>query len=468
MVRPAIGHKLQIIMLALFCASPALPGATQAAAEPGSFRKWVSDLWPEARAAGVSRATFDRVFAKLTPDCKLPGVFCPGEKKRPAGQKLSERTGLPRSCNRITQTEFLQPEKYFPPKYLRRLALRGRSILQELEKQGPDAHRHILEIERSFRVPHLMLMGLWGRETAYGEARLDHNGFRALASHAYAGYESRRKWSRDQLVAALKMVEAGHMTPDMFRSSYAGATGLTQIMPDEFLDFAVDGDRDGRRDIWRSIPDAMATTANVLKDRGWHSGAKSWGYEIRLPEPSARFDCTFENRDNRWPIGRWRDEFGIVRVPRLGREQPPFPNLRNIAYLVLPAGARGPAFLVTENFDVLRSYNTSDLYALFVGHLADRVGCDTENRECTFYKSWPKRADDDFDFSVENLCRLQVALKDRGFLEGAPDGLFGAQTRVAIGRYQKAKKRKPDCYPSRSLFKELLGRGRSQALNTRQ
>ena len=116
-----------------------------------------------------------------------------------------------------------------------------------------------------------------------------------------------------------------------------------------------------------------------------------------------------------------------------------FPNPSAIGYLVLPAGARGPAFLATENFDVLRSYNTSDLYALFVGHLADRVGCDTEGRECTFATAWPKSAADDFEFSVENLCRLQVALKDRGFLDGTPDGLFGAGTRVAIGRYQKTR-----------------------------
>jgi lytic murein transglycosylase len=351
---------------------------------------------------------------------------------------------------------------------MRSLALRGRGILRELESKGPATHEHILEIERSFRVPHLMLMGLWGRETAYGEAALGHNGFRALASHAYAGYKSRRDWSRKQLLAALMMVEQGHMTPDRFRSSYAGATGQTQIMPDEFLGFAVDGDRDGKRDIWQSIPDAMATTANVLKSRGWRSEAKSWGYEIKLPEPNGRFDCTFENRANRWPIRHWVHKFGIARVPRHGRAQPPFPNLSNLGYLVLPAGARGPAFLVTENFDVLRSYNPSDLYALFVGHLADRVGCDTDQRECTFHTPWPKATGDDFDFSVETLCRMQVALQERGFLDGTPDGLFGVQTRVAIGRYQKAMKRTPDCYPSRSLFEELIGKARSQALNTRQ
>ncbi len=463
MLLSAIRHKLLTITLVLFGAFAAGPSPALAG---NDFQDWVATLWPDAKAAGVSRATFDRVMSGLAVDCKLPGVFCPGEKHKPGGRKLSERTDLPASCNKITQTEFLQPEKYFPPKYMRKLAMRGHEILADLEAKGDKTHRDILEIERSFRVSRMMLMGLWGRETAFGEAPLDHNGFRALASYAYAGFKSRRDWSRKQLIAALKMVEAGHMTADGFRSSYAGATGLTQIMPDEFLGFAVDGDRDGRRDIWRSIPDAMATTANVLKDRGWNSGARSWGYEINLPPASRRFDCTFEDRANRWPIRHWVHKFGLTRVPRLGQEQPPFPDLGNIGYLVLPAGARGPAFLVTENFDVLRSYNPSDLYALFVGHLSDRVGCDTDTRECSFHASWPKPSRDDFDFSVENLCRLQVALKDRGFLQGEPDGLFGAQTRVAIGRYQKATKREPDCYPTRSLYSEVIGPSRSQALNS--
>lgn len=463
MIRSALHHTL-IMLLAVLCSALALSCAPASAAPATiGFDAWLRALWPDAEASGISRATFDKIFAGMKPDCGLPGVFCPGEKAGPAARKLSERTGLPATCNKVTQTEFLQPEKYFPPKYLRHLALRGRDIL---EKEGQKTHQNVLEIEQNFRIPRNMLMGLWGRETAFGEAKLDHNALQALASGAYAGYESRRDWFRKQLLAALKMVQEGHITPEKFRSSYAGATGLTQIMPDEFLGFAVDGDRDGRRDIWQSIPDAMATTANVLKDRGWQSAAKNWGYEIKLPKVSRNFDCTLENRVNRLPMRQWAERHGIVRAPRPGAEQPGFPEPAAIGYLVLPAGARGPAFLATENFDVLRSYNTSDLYGLFVGHLADRIGCDTEGRECTFATPWPKSAADDFDFSVENLCRLQVALKDRGFLDGAPDGLFGAGTRVAIGRYQKAQNRTPDCYPTQPLFQELTGKPKSQALNS--
>ena len=465
MFRSAIYHTL-IPLVALLCAATATLHLPAAAAPVVSFETWLGALWPDAQSAGISRATFDKVFAGLKPDCDLPGIYCPGETSGPARRKLSEKTGLPATCNKVTQTEFLQPEKYFPPKYMRRLALRGREILDKLEKEGPKTHEHVLDIERTFRIPRMMLMGLWARETGYGEAKLEHNALRALASAAYAADESRRNWFRKQLLAALKMVEDGHITPEKFRSSYAGATGLTQIMPDEYLGFAVDGDRDGRRDIWQSMPDAMATTANVLKDRGWRSDAGSWGYEIKLPAAGRNFDCTLENRTNRLPMRQWTERHGIVRVPGPGTAQPSFPNPAAIGYLVLPAGTRGPAFMATENFDVLRSYNTSDLYALFVGHVADRVGCDTEGRECGFATAWPKSGGDDFEFSVENLCRLQVALKERGYLDGAPDGLFGAGTRVAIGRYQKAKNQTPDCYPTQPLFQDLTGKAKSQALNS--
>ncbi len=459
-------HHMLIFLLAAFCAAISASHRPAGAAPAGGFDAWLVELWPDARASGISRTTFDKVFTGMKPDCGLPGVYCSGSKSGSPKQKLSERTGLPATCNKVTQTEFLQPEKYFPPKYMHRLALRGRDILDRLEKEGPKTHEHVVEIEKTFRIPRTMLMGLWGRETAYGEAKLDHNALQALASAAYAADESRRSWFRKQLLAALKMVEEGHITPENFRSSYAGATGLIQIMPDEFLGFAVDGDRDGRRDVWQSVPDAMATTANVLKDRGWQSAARSWGYEIILPKAGRRFDCTMENRVNRLPMGQWAERYGIARAPRPGGAEPGFPDPAGIGFLVLPAGARGPAFLATENFDVLRSYNTSDLYALFVGHLADRVGCDTETRECTFYQPWPASSPDDFDFSVENLCRMQVALKQRGFLDGAPDGLFGAGTRVAIGRYQKSRNQTPDCYPTQPLFRELTGKARSEALNS--
>ncbi len=448
----------------LLCASVVVSATAGHAVAAERFAQWVARLWPEAKARGISRATFDRAFAGMTPDCGQPDVFCGrrGGARPTAPTPRSRGSGLPESCNRVSQKEFLEPSKYFPPNHLRHLSRRGREILADIKSRQPQAYRHIRNIEKNFRISRYTLMGLWGRETSFGDARLDHNAVRALASSAFAGIRSRRRWSRRQLLAALKMVDRGDVTLAAFRSSYAGATGLTQIMPGEYLRFAVDGDLDGRRDIWTSIADSMATTANILKDRGWRSRERSWGYEV-VQRRGRPLLCTMEGSANRWPIRRWMKEYGLVRVPRRDIERPVFPNSRNRGYLLMPAGARGPAFIVTANFDVLRRYNPSELYALFVGHLGDRVGCDTDKRECRFYTPWPRPGPDDFDFSVANLCRLQMALIRRGFLDGPPDGLFGPLTRVAIGRYQTSRNRRPDCYPSKTLFDELVNGIRTRA-----
>lgn len=444
-----------------------LAGLSAARAEPlGTFTAFIDGLWPDAQAAGVSRATFDRVFTGMAANCSQPDVSCSSIGGGGGGAgggrphvPMGERTGLPASCNKVSQKEFLQPDKYFPATYMRRLALRGRDILADLKARNPKAYGDLMEIEANFRIPHLILMGLWGRETAFGDAALEHNAVQALASSAYAGKKDRRRWAREQLIAALKMIQRGDVAMADFRSSYAGATGLTQIMPTEYLTFAVDGDLDGRKDIWRSVADSMATTANVLKDRGWRSSEKSWGYEVI--GRNRPINCLMEGVENRWPLRRWMTEFGVQRVPRRDLDRPGFPNPDNLAYLVMPAGARGPAFLATANFDVLRRYNPSELYALFVGHLGDRIGCDTEKTECGFYAPWPQAGPNDFDFSVENICRLQMALRQGGFLTVQPDGLFGAQTRVAIGRYQMSQNQTPDCYPSRVLFDALVARGKA-------
>ncbi|MEJ2118653.1 MAG: lytic murein transglycosylase [Alphaproteobacteria bacterium] len=365
MTRSSFSRFIYICGIVVFGASFALNN--NALAEE-SFSTWVHKLWPEAQRAGVSKPTFDRIFARMTVNCHQPDVSC-GKSRQPR-VPLSDHTGLPATCNKVAQKEFLQPDKYFPPAYLRRLALRGREILRELKSKDRPVYRSITDVERNFRVSRLVLMGIWGRETAFGEAPLDYNAVQALASSAYAGIKSRRAFARRQLLAALVMIERGEVTYANFRASYAGATGLTQIMPHEYLKFAVDADLDGRKDVWRSVADSMATTANILKDRGWQSSDRSWGYEV--VSRGKMLNCTLEGPKNRWPIRRWMKEHGLKRVPRNDIEQPRFPNPANDAYLLAPAGTRGPAFLVTGNFDVLRRYNPSELYALFVGHCRSR------------------------------------------------------------------------------------------------
>jgi lytic murein transglycosylase len=449
------------------------------------FRAWVEGLWPEASALGVSRGTFDKAFKELTPDCAQTGVICPVaapasvaanvapvelQFSAPVQAQIHRRgkdsgqgaraPSLPESCNKVSQREFLRPADYFPRDYLSELVTQGQTMLYRWRVSRPRLYVSVLNVQKNYGVSRHILMALWGRETNFGDVPDEHNAVRSLASLAYAGAAARRPWYRKQLTAALKMLDEGHVTFDKFVSSYAGATGLTQIMPGEFLKYAADGDGDARKDVWGSAPDSLATTANVLKHSGWNSALRSWGYEVEAPADRP-MDCTLEGQEQMKPIREWVSRFGLRRVKsraggRRGRSRPfPASDWDAPAYLVAPAGGRGPAFLVTQNFDVLKSYNPSELYALFVGHVADRITCDWGQKTCEFVHSWPSGSQDDFPFSVENLCRLQMGLKDRGFLDGTPDGLFGPQTRIAIGRQQKASGQKPDCYPNAGIFKAL-------------
>jgi lytic murein transglycosylase len=446
------GRRWTRLGLAVFVAA-ALPAG--ASAEPiERFAAWLQDVRGEAGLAGVSERTLDEVFSGLAPDCAQTGVFCGA--REAASPPLSRRTGLPQSCDKVPQREFLEPAAYFPEDYLRRLVRRGQALLGEMRERQPEVHARIQHIERSYGVPIPALMGLWARETAFGAASLDHNAITAIASLAFAGAERRRSWYRMQLVAGLRMIERGAVTLEAFRSSWAGATGLTQLMPAEYLEYGADGDGDGRVDVWTSAPDALATTAHLLTKRGWRPDMASWGREVSLPAAPGGFDCTLEGRASRMPAARWAAQFGIAPLEREGRAAEPRPDALT-SYLLLPAGAAGPAFLVTENFDALRAYNPSDLYALFVGHIAERLGCDDDDGACGFQRPWPERTPDSFEFSVETICRLQLGLIKKGVLAGEADGLFGPQTRTAIGRYQKSRGLAPTCYPTRPLYQELTG-----------
>jgi lytic murein transglycosylase len=426
------------------------------AARAESFdAQWLKSLRDEAVAAGVGPETFDRVFAKLTPNCGQPGVLCAPagtpEKTPPMPPALR---GLPQSCNRVTQLEFVHPARYFPERSMAHLAAKGRAILKGWAKDKPAAYARLRLIASETGVGVPMLMALWGRETGFGSEKLKHNAVRALASLAAYGAPVRRDWARGELIDALKIIDQGRVSFEEMTSSYAGAIGLTQLTPDEYLDYAVDADGDGKSDIWNSAIDALASTANVLKHRGWRGDLKGWGYEVELPAKGSTFDCTLEGRFTRKSFAEWTGVYGLRRARKDAKGPLPFPKLDQEGYVVMPAGADGPAFLVTANFDVLRSYNTSDNYSLFVGAIADRIGC-AESEDCGFVASWPGTKKSGFDFTVANLCKLQIGLKNRGVYPGEPDGLFGGQTRVAIGRYQKSAGQKPACFPTDALFKSV-------------
>ena len=241
-----------------------LPPCSAARAADAGFTQFIASLWPEAQAAGVSRATFDTETRGLEPDYKLPDLILPG---RPA-------TGAP------SQAEFVQvPADYMKEASIARLAEEGQRLMAK--------YRPALNgIEARFGVPATIVLAIWGRETDYGRYTLPYDGLRVLATQAYVG--RRKDQYRNEFILALKMLGDGEVTRKDMRSSWAGATGLTQFLPSEFYKHGVDFDGDGRNDIWHSVPDALASAAQQLVNKGWQSGVR-WAYEVRAP---ANVDCT--------------------------------------------------------------------------------------------------------------------------------------------------------------------------------
>jgi len=382
-------------------------------AQRASFKAWQTQLWPEANALGVSRATFDRAFRGLKPNYKLPDL------KKP-GQKVASSKG---------QAEFTRPPSaYINRAYLMRLAKTG----QRLEKK----HRTTLAaIEKQYGVDRYSLLAIWGRETAFGQHKLRHDAIRVLATLAYAG--RRDELFRKELLAALQLLEQG-VPRNKMRSSWAGAMGLTQFMPSEFANFAKDFDGDGEANVFSSVPDALASAAAQLSGKGWVRG-QTWGYEVVIPP---RADCAFEGPIQERAISDWI----ALGFKRVGGRQWPQHMLDKTAYLMAPGGAYGPAFLVTENFKVIRRYNMSDLYAVFVGHLADRISGGGD-----FVTPWTSNAKQRSNI----IAAIQDKLKTAGYGVSVVDGKIGSNTRHVVGLYQRLHNHEVDCWPSEKVLKQM-------------
>ena len=316
---------LALLGLGLPPAALALSTAPAAAQNQG-FPAFVQSIWPEARAHGVSRATFDAAFAGVTPDPEvIEKTKTQAEFHKTVGQYLETAV----SDKRIA----LGQEKY---------AAYGRWLAKAEERFGVDRY---------------VIMGVWGLETKYGTYTGDDYVVRSLATLAYARY--RGTYFRTELVKALVILQEGHVDPAHMMGSWAGAMGQTQFMPSNFKPYAVDFEGHGRRDIWTSVPDAVGSTANFLKKHGWIAG-ETWGYEVRVP-------AGLSGASDRYvPFGTWAAR-GVERAD--GGEMPH----AGAAALLRPAGPAGPAFLVTPNFKVIKSYNNSTSYALGVCLLGDRI-----------------------------------------------------------------------------------------------
>jgi lytic murein transglycosylase len=411
---------LRILLLVALLASSSAPvlGQDRAAVER-QFRAWLAEsVWPKARRAGVSRQTFEQAFAGVTLNWELPDLAPPGTTAR-----------VPRQQR---QSEFGAPAEYF-----RRGAVDGTtSFGRQMAKRNA---RTLAAVERATGVPGRIILGIWGRESGYGRVAIPHDVFEVLGTKGFMS--TRADYFTDELIAALRIAEAGHAPEKAMKSSWAGALGQPQFMPSNFLKYAADGDGDGRADIWRSEADTIASIGTYLARHGWVTG-RDWGFEVAVP---AAVSCALEGPDQGRPIAQW-EAMGIRRVS--GR---PFPEHERRAegYLLMPAGRYGPAFVVTPNFYVLKDYNMSDLYALFVGHVGDRIQFGVGG----FAAGWAK---------VDRLYRSDIAAMQQGLEAmghdvGGADGLPGFKTRRSIGRWQEATGRAATCFPD-ARMKSALAR----------
>lgn len=407
---------------ALVFALSAVAGAQQAVAQSRTaveqaFAKWQeNDLWPQASRAGISRRTFENALSDVTLDWDLPDLAPPGF---PPLKKRAQ-----------SQAEFKSPAAYFGEKQLAGLAASGRSLAK--------THGALLKrIERDFGVPPGIVLAVWGRESGFGRASIPHSALRVLSTKAFMS--TRPDLFRKELIAALKILERGYIAPGAMKSSWAGAMGQPQFLPSSYLDHAVDYDGDGRRDIWNSVPDSLASIANYLKQRGWVAG-RDWGFEVVIPEGVT---CALEGPDRARAI-RDLTGLGIIRIT--GR---PFPDHERAlpGMVLVPAGTFGPEFVVTPNFYVIKEYNNSDLYALFIGNLADRIMYGGK----AFETRW--RAADGMLRS--DIASLQKALEKLGYDVGGADGLPGYKTRRSIGEWQARNGLAPTCFPVPDLLKRL-------------
>jgi len=321
------------------------------------------------------------------------------------------------------------PADYIKEASIARLAEQGERLMQQ--------YRPALdEIEKRFGVPAAVVLAIWGRETDFGRYTLPYDGLRVLATQAYVG--RRKDQYRNEFILALKMLGEGVVARKDLRASWGGAVGLTQFLPSEYYAHGVDLDGDGKVDLWHSVPDALGSAAKQLVDKGWQSGLR-WAYEVKAP---ANVDCTMGVPEITKSIGEWlRAGFVPVRGQKLGAAEQ-----AEEASLLQPEGIHGPAFLATKNYFVIKEYNFSDLYVLFVGHLADRMVS-----PLPFATPWSAAT----QLRTADVEAMQKQLTRLGLYKDKLDGKAGMQTRAALGAFQKKAGLPLDCWPSVAVLQAL-------------
>ncbi|MDR5904623.1 lytic murein transglycosylase [Franzmannia qiaohouensis] len=375
------------------------------AERPASFTAWVEAFQRHARSEGISQATLDEAFAEV--------------RYQPRIIELDQ-----------SQPEFVRPIwEYLDTAVSSTRINQGRNKLAE--------HRDTArEMEQRYGVPAEIVVAIWGIESNYGG---NFGSFSTIDALATLGYDGRRQsFARGELMAALRIIEQGDIAAEQMVGSWAGAMGHTQFIPSSFEAYAEDGDGDGRRDIWGSIPDVMASTANYLARAGWQRG-QPWGVEVGL---GSGFDYS-QADDTRLSSAQWAER-GVRPVN--GGSLPTFSE----AAVVVPAGASGPAFLVGPNYRAILRYNNATSYALAVGTLADQIA-----GRSGVVQGWPRSEQ---PLTRSQVRELQQRLNAAGFDTGTPDGVFGPNTRSGLRSYQRAEGLVPDGFATVSLLERLQRR----------
>lgn len=374
-------HPSGIALAVLLSLAP-LPAMADA-----KFEAFIQSLWPAVQKSGISRDLFDRAFSGIT-------------EADPAVLKLAN-----------TQPEFTTATSDY-------LAKAVTPIRIDTGKQMLTANEPLLSaIEKKYGVDRRILLGIWGMESNFGKDEGSMSVMRSLATLIYSG--TKKDYARAQLISAFAILKRGNHTPENFTGSWAAAMGHTQFIPSSYISYAVDWTGDGKKDIWGSKEDALASTANYLAKAGWKSD-RPWGWEVKLPQG---FDRALIGRSHWRPVSEWV-KLGIVPATASSFNAP-----AASAFVVIPQGIAGPVFLVTQNFMAIMDYNQSHSYALAVGHLGDRI-----KGGAPIQAAWP---DVTVDLSVPQRKELQRLLNAKGFGTGGADGRIGAATYEAILLFQK-------------------------------
>ncbi|OLT59719.1 lytic murein transglycosylase [Moorena bouillonii] len=387
------------VFLILFGLGLTGPMVEDAASKP-TFQNYLDSLYPDAAAAGVEWETFEAATKGLTPNTKLEKLTrAQPEFKRTIGQYVGKAVNDARIKN-------------------------GRAMAKKYA-------RTLNAIEKKYGVDRYVILAIWGMETNYGGYIGKSDILRSLATLGYMGY--RDDFFQKEFINAMLVMQQERLSKKNMRGSWAGAVGHTQFMPSSFLQYAVDHNGDGKRDLWGTPSDALASAANYLKRKGWVTGAH-WGYQVTLPKSIdlMKADDSYRNWEKR----------GVKRTD--GGE---LPNSGS-ATLFFPSGIQGLAFLVTDNFPVIKTYNFSDAYALAIAHLSDRIAG----------RSTPLRGEWNLETPLNKKQRiaLQEGMKKQGYKVPRTDGRVGLEMRAVIRTYQKRNGMAPDGHADTEVYKSVM------------